>query len=67
MNHRFVIFSVILEDIHDGVNRLKMLALHMNQELEDQKPLTERLDVKMGQLNQSVVKKNKEMKAIALR
>ena len=44
-----------------------MLALQMNQELEDQKPLTERLGGKMDRLTQDVSKKNKEMKAIALR
>lgn len=62
-----IISSDFLEDIHEGVGRLKMLALHMNQELEDQKPLTERLGGKMDRLTGDVAKKNKEMKAIALR
>ena len=68
MNQSIIFFfSCILEDVHEGINRLKMLALHMNQELEDQKPLTERLGGKIERLNQDVLKKNKEMKAIALR
>jgi len=57
----------ILDDIHQGVNRLKMLALHMNEELESQKPLTDRLAVKIEVLNNDVAKKNKDMKGILLR
>lgn len=57
----------ILDDIHLGVNRLKMLALHMNEELESQKPLTEDLDRKLKILNDNVTKKNKDMKTILLR
>jgi len=66
--HKFYFFLfLILDDIHLGVNRLKMLALHMNEELESQKPITDRLAVKLEVLNQDVAKKNKEMKAIVLR
>jgi hypothetical protein len=39
----------------------------MNEELESQKPLTDRLGDKIGVLNDSVAKKNKEMKTILLR
>ncbi len=39
----------------------------MNEELESQKPITDRLAVKLEVLNQDVAKKNKEMKAIVLR
>jgi len=60
----FYFLLFILDDIHLGVNRLKMLALHMNEELESQKPLTDRLAVKLEVLNQDVAKKNKVMKEI---
>ncbi len=63
----FLNFFYILDDIHQGVNRLKMLALHMNEELESQKPLTDRLAVKIEVLNNDVAKKNKDMKGILLR
>jgi len=56
-----------LHDIHQGVNRLKMLALHMNEELEGQKPLTDRLAVKLDAVNNDVTKKNKVMKEVLLR
>ncbi|CAF2399897.1 unnamed protein product [Rotaria sp. Silwood2] len=56
-----------LHDIHQGVNRLKLLALQMNDELEGQKPLTDRLGTKIQGLNDSVNKKNKDMKTILLR
>ncbi|CAF1253322.1 unnamed protein product [Rotaria sordida] len=56
-----------LHDIHQGVNRLKLLALQMNDELESQVPLTERLGKKIDVLNESVTKKNKDMKTILLR
>ncbi|CAF0814232.1 unnamed protein product [Rotaria sp. Silwood1] len=56
-----------LHDIHQGVNRLKLLALEMNAELESQKPLTERLGTKIDVLNDNVNKKNKDMKSILLR
>lgn len=57
----------ILDDIHQGVNRLKLLALQMNEELESQKPITERLGKKIGTLNDEVNKKNKDVKSILLR
>ncbi len=60
-------FFEISDDIHQGVNRLKMLALHMNAELESQKPLTDRLTGKIEVLNNDVVKKNKAMNGILLR
>jgi hypothetical protein len=44
-----------------------MLALHMNQELDNQKPLMARLDTKIGALTDDVSKKNKNMKEILLR
>jgi len=56
-----------LHDIHQGVNRLKLLALQMNDELESQKPLTDRLAGKIAVLNNDVTKKNKDMKTILLR
>jgi hypothetical protein len=49
------------------VNRLKLLALQMNEELEGQKPLTERLERKIGALNEDVKKKNGVAKTILLR
>lgn len=55
-----------LHDIHQGVNRLKLLALQMNEELEGQKPLTDRLGKKIEVLNGEVEKKNKNMKNILL-
>ena len=58
--------SDVLGDIHLGVNRLKMLALQMNEELESQKPLTHRLGKKFEVLNGEVEKKNKNMKNILL-
>jgi hypothetical protein len=58
---------LISDDIHQGVTRLKMLAIHMNQELDNQKPLMERLDKKIGDLNVDVNKKNKQMKEVLLR
>ncbi len=58
---------MISDDIHQGVTRLKMLAIHMNQELDNQKPLMERLDKKIGDLNVDVNKKNKQMKEVLLR
>ncbi len=58
---------MISDDIHQGVTRLKMLAIHMNQELDNQKPLMERLDKKIGDLNVDVNKKNKQMKDVLLR
>ena len=60
-------FFFSLDDIHQGVNRLKLLALQMNNELESQKPLTDRLAVKIDRLNENVNKQNKEMKTIILR
>ena len=57
----------LLDDIHQGVNRLKLLALQMNEELESQKPLTDRLYGKIDALNDGVNKKNKDMKTILLR
>jgi len=39
----------------------------MNEELEGQKPLTDRLTGKLEVLNNDVAKKNKTMKEIALR
>lgn len=57
----------LLDDIHQGVNRLKLLALQMNEELESQKPLTDRLQGKIEALNDGVNKKNKDMKTILLR
>jgi len=62
----YVLF-LILDDAHEGLNRLKILALRINEELESQKPLTDRLAVKLEVLNQDVAKKNKDMKAIVLR
>ena len=56
----------MLDDIHQGVNRLKMLAMQMNEELEGQKPLTDRLGKKIEVLNGEVEKKNKNMKTILL-
>lgn len=56
----------MLDDVHQGVNRLKLLALQMNEELEGQKPLTDRLGKKIDVLNGEVGKKNKNMKAILL-
>ncbi|CAF3501275.1 unnamed protein product [Rotaria socialis] len=56
-----------LHDVHQGVNRLKLLALQMNEELESQKPLTDRVGIKINHLNDSVNKKNKDMKNILLR
>ena len=56
-----------IDDVHEGVNRLKKLALQMNQELESQKPLTDRLATKIDVLNNDVTKKNKDMKTILLR
>ncbi len=53
--------------MHLGLNRLKMLALDMNNELERQKPLTDRVAKKMDALNVNVVKKNKDMRNILLR
>jgi hypothetical protein len=58
---------LILDDIHQGVTRLKMLALHMNQELDNQKPLIDRLDKKIGDLGNDVNSKNKHMKEVLLR
>jgi hypothetical protein len=43
-----------------------MLALHMNAELESQKPLTDRLTGKIEVLNNDVKKKNKTMNGILL-
>ncbi len=63
----YYFFFSILDDIHQGVTRLKMLALHMNQELDNQKPLMARLDTKIGALTDDVSKKNKNMKEILLR
>jgi hypothetical protein len=54
-----------LDDIHQGVNRLKFLALQMNEELESQKPLTDRLGNKITALNDTVAKQNRDMKKIA--
>jgi len=56
-----------LRDIHQGVNRLKMLAMHMNQELDSQKPLIEDVHRKVGVLTGDVDVKNKQMKTILLR
>ena len=56
----------MLDDIHAGVNRLKLLAEQMNRELEDQKPLTDRVGKKIEVLNGEVNKKNKNMKNILL-
>lgn len=39
----------------------------MNEELESQKPLTDRLAGKIDNLNRDVNTKNKEMKSILLR
>src|SRR5271163_1188727 len=47
-------FFCFLDDIHQGVNRLKMLALNMNEELESQKPLTKRIGDKMEVLDKDV-------------
>jgi CII-binding regulator of phage lambda lysogenization HflD len=58
---------IVLDNIHQGVNRLKLLALQMNEELDNQKPLTDRLASKIEVLNTSVDKKNKDMKTILLR
>ncbi|CAF5196889.1 unnamed protein product, partial [Rotaria magnacalcarata] len=54
-------------DVHLGVSRLKLLALQMNEELESQKPLTDRLGIKINHLDETVNKKNKDMKNILLR
>ncbi len=62
-----IIIFLILDDIHQGVTRLKMLALHMNQELDNQKPLIDRLDKKIGDLGNDVNSKNKHMKEVLLR
>jgi len=43
-----------------------MLALNMKEELLSQEPIIDRLAVKIPVLDQDVVKKNKEMKAIVL-
>ncbi|CAF1645291.1 unnamed protein product [Rotaria magnacalcarata] len=56
-----------LHDVHLGVSRLKLLALQMNEELESQKPLTDRLGIKINHLDETVNKKNKDMKNILLR
>ncbi|CAF2115060.1 unnamed protein product [Rotaria magnacalcarata] len=56
-----------LHDVHLGVSRLKLLALQMNEELESQKPLTDRLGIKINHLDEAVNKKNKDMKNILLR
>ena len=56
-----------LDDIHRGVGRLKLLAEQMNRELEDQKPITDRLTQKIEVLNENVQKKNQNMKTILLR
>ncbi|CAF4430809.1 unnamed protein product, partial [Adineta steineri] len=56
-----------LHDVHQGVNRLKYLAMQMNQELESQKPLTDRLAGKLEVLDNEVKKKNTHMKSILLR
>ena len=46
---------------------MKLLALQMNEELESQKPLTERLGGKLEVLGNNVSQKNKDMKGILLR
>ncbi|UJR36350.1 hypothetical protein I4U23_029077 [Adineta vaga] len=53
-----------LHDIHLGVNRLKFLALQMNQELEGQKPLMDNIHRDLGVLHDDVMKKNKSMKSM---
>lgn len=63
----FAFLFLCSDEIHAGVNRLKVMALQMNQELESQKPLTDRLAVKIDRLNDGVNKQNKEMKTILLR
>jgi len=56
-----------LHDVHQGVTRLKLLAMQMNDELEGQKPLTDRLGGKIDALKDNVDKKNKDMRVMLSR
>ncbi|CAF2959777.1 unnamed protein product [Rotaria sp. Silwood2] len=53
-----------LHDIHQGVIRLKVLALQMNDELESQKSLIDCLDKKIQGSNNDIKKKNEDLKTI---
>jgi len=56
-----------LHDVHQGVTRLKLLAMQMNDELEGQEPLTNRLGGKIDALKDNVDKKNKDMRVMLSR
>ena len=53
-----------LDDIHQGVNRLKLLAMQMNQELEGQKPLIEDITQHVTIIEGNVKKKNSDMRKL---
>ncbi|CAF1536564.1 unnamed protein product, partial [Adineta ricciae] len=53
-----------LRDIHQGVNRLKLLAMQMNQELEGQKPLIEDITQHVTIIEGNVKKKNSDMRKL---
>ncbi|CAF2399893.1 unnamed protein product [Rotaria sp. Silwood2] len=56
-----------LHNVHQGVNRLTLIALQMNEELQNQEPFMDPLGMKMDALNNTLTKKNKNMKTIVLR